>query len=186
MSVVIDTNVLVVANGGHPPAANACVLACIEALEAARAGVVLVDDGGRILDEYARHASHAGQPGVGDRFFKWLWDHQAMAGSCSQVSITDDADRGFAEFPDDPALAAFDRDDRKFVAVALASGLRPPVLNASDSDWWEFDAVLKHHGVDVDYLCPELMPPCVPAKTVPGVVRGASRRGRRAGRARAA
>lgn len=186
MSVVIDTNVLVVANGGHPPAANACMLACIEALEAARAGVVLVDDGGRILDEYARYASHAGQPGVGDRFFKWLWDHQAMADSCSQVSITDDADRGFAEFPDDPALAAFDRDDRKFVAVALASGLRPPVLNASDSDWWEFDAVLKHHGVDVDYLCPELMPPCVPAKTVPGVVRGASRRGRRAGRARAA
>lgn len=186
MSVVIDTNVLVVANGGHPPASEACMIACIEALDAARARLVLVDDGGRILDEYKRHASHAGQPGVGDRFFKWLWDHQAVAESCSQLPITEDAARGFAEFPDDPALAAFDRDDRKFVAVALASGLRPPVLNASDSDWWEFEASLRHHGVEVNYLCPELMPPPVPAKKVAGARRATHRRRRRAPRSPAA
>jgi len=164
MSVVIDTNVLVVANGGHPPASNDCVLACIEALDAARAGVVLVDDGGRILAEYAHHASHAGQPGVGDRFFKWLWDHQATAESCFQVSITDNADRGFAEFPDDPELAAFDRNDRKFVAVALASAVQPPVLNASDSDWWDFRDPLTAAGVHVRQLCPELVQPSPPQK----------------------
>lgn len=186
MSVVIDTNVLVVANGGHPPASEACTLACIEALDAARAGRVLVDDGGRILAEYGQHASHAGQPGVGDRFFKWLWDHQAVVNCCTQVPISDDVARGFAEFPDDPALATFDRNDRKFVAVALASGLRPPVLNASDSDWWEFDAALRHHGVEVDYLCPELMPPRAPVKKVASARRTTNRRRRRASRSPAA
>ncbi|GAB4208265.1 MAG: hypothetical protein Fur0019_13790 [Tibeticola sp.] len=164
MSVVVDTNVLVVANGAHPPASQECMLDCIDALERARAGVVLVDDAGRILGEYSQHASHAGRPGVGDRFFKWLWQRQAMPAHCVQVPITEDAELGFQEFPNDPALAGFDRSDRKFVAVALASQLGPPVLNASDTDWWLFDAALRSHGLQVTHLCPQLMVPSAAAK----------------------
>jgi hypothetical protein len=159
MSVVVDTNVAIVANGHHPPASARCIEACIDALLEAQGGTVLVDDGYRIFDEYRKHLSHSGQPGVGDAFFKWLWRNQANPTCCRQVSITptDPDGRGFEEFPDDPALAGFDPSDRKFVAVALASGESPPILNASDSDWWEFRDALGRHGVRTQFLCPELM-----------------------------
>lgn len=159
MSVVVDTNVAIVANGRHAPASEQCINACINALLAAQAGAVLVDDGYQIFDEYRRYLSHAGQPGVGDAFFKWLWNNQANSASCRQVTITpcDPDGRVFEEFPDDPALAGFDRNDRKFVAVALASGENPSILNATDSDWWVFRDALTNHGVQTTFLCPELM-----------------------------
>jgi hypothetical protein len=157
MSVVIDTNVLVVANRKHPPASLGCIEACMQALEDARNGVTLIDDLQLILDEYRQHCSFAGQPGLGDAFFKWLWSNQANARHCLRVSITPHPQRGFAEFPDDEALAGFDSSDRKFVAVALGSQQDARVLNASDTDWWQHREALQRHGVQIAFLCPELM-----------------------------
>lgn len=158
-AVVVDTNVCVVANGRHDRAGPGCVEACIEALAQARRGLVVIDDAMRILDEYRRNVDASGQPGVGDAFFRWLWSNQANRRRCRQVRITaaTDDDETFAEFPRDPELAGFDRSDRKFVAVALASGLDPHVDNASDSDWWIFRDPLEANGVRVRFLCPELM-----------------------------
>lgn len=160
MSFVIDTNVAIVANGLHSAASDECVNACTDALLTAQNGTVLVDDGYRIFDEYRHYLSHSGQPGLGDAFFKWLWDNQANPASCRQIPITpcDDGDgRMFTEFPDDPALTKFDRDDRKFVAVALASGREPWILNATDSDWNEFYQALTYHSVRIRFLCPTLV-----------------------------
>jgi hypothetical protein len=158
-NIVIDTNVGIVANGKHESAQPDCIIACIEALGAARRKVVLVDDAYRIFDEYRRHLSPSGQPGVGDAFFKWLWDNQGNRRRCRQIKITPttDEDRQFAEFPDDPDLDGFDPSDRKFVAVACASGMQPAILNASDRDWWEHREALGRNGVNVKFLCPELM-----------------------------
>ena len=157
--VVVDTNVAVVANGHHEAAGSACIKACITALIEARQQLVLVDDGFRIFTEYRRSLSHSGQPGVGDAFFKWLWDNQANPDHCRQVAITaiGNNDANFAEFPTDTGLSTFDAADRKFVAVALASGLNPTILNASDTDWWNFREPLARNGVAVEFLCPELM-----------------------------
>lgn len=158
MSVVVDTNVLAVANRRHAPAHERCVGACIDALERARREAVVIDDSQLILDEYRRHCSFSGQPGLGDAFFKWLWSRQADPWHCRRVPITPHPKRGFVEFPADQRLKGFDRDDRKFVAVALAAGDAPPVLNASDTDWWLAREVLGDHGVMISFLCPELMP----------------------------
>lgn len=161
-AVVLDTNVAVVANGDTSQAGPDCVLACIHALETARLRQrVMLDDHGLILDEYRKHLSLSGQPNVGDAFFKWLWDNQANPRHCRQVGITptDRDGLGFEEFPDDSDLAAFDRDDRKFVAAAIASGESPPIVNASDTDWWLYEEVLRRHGVHIEFLCPELMRP---------------------------
>lgn len=154
------TNVPMVANGVAAQAGPACVLTCIDSLEdAMQRRLILLDDGMRILDEYRRHLSLRGQPGPGDRFFKWLWANQANPSHCRQIAIVprggDEAD--FEEFPDDPALERFDRQDRKFVAVALASGRGPGIRNASDTDWWDFRGPLARHGVHVEFLCPDLM-----------------------------
>lgn len=155
--LVIDTNVPAVANLMHPPATLDCVEACIEALSAARRGIVLMDDTGLIFSEYHHYLSHRGQPGVGDAFFKWLWDNQANPLHCQKVAIEYvGGDLEFAEFPNDPDLQRFDRSDRKFVAVAIASGVNPPILNASDTDRYNFRLPLTRY-VTLQFLCPELM-----------------------------
>ena len=160
-AVVVDTNVMVIANGESGRAGPADILVCIDALEKARLKqIVSIDSGLRFFDEYFTYMNRSGQPGVGDAFAKWLFENQGNPQRCEQVDITpkptDPAD--FEEFPNDPDLAGFDRSDRKFVAVAIASAYAPKVLNASDSDWWIFRSQLAKHGVAVNFLCPNLMP----------------------------
>ena len=155
--VVVDTNVGVVANGRHENASTRCRLACVEALEEVlNSRIILVDDLNLIISEYGNHFSRSGQPGTGDAFFKWLHQNQGNTRHCRFVSITptDSTCSNFTEFPTDQDLGRFDSNDRKFVAVALASGERRDVLNAVDSDWWNFDTELTRNGVDVLNLCP--------------------------------
>ena len=157
-SVVIDTNVAVVSNGQTPQAGPECQRTCIaELLKVRENRRVLLDDESLILSEYRNNLRLSGQPGAGDAFFKWLYENQANVENCLRVRVTSHGTRGFLEFPDKPGLSGFDLDDRKFVAVALASGLSPPVLNASDTDWWHFRDELDNCGVKVLFLCPELM-----------------------------
>ena len=151
--LVVDTNVLVVANGrDKTPADLECEFACVEMLERATSGkqIVLIDAPNLIMDEYSRHCSYSGSPGVGDMFFKFLHDHQYSAKNVIRVSIqkTSDADGGFANLPPNN----FDRDDRKFLAVAKAGDGR--VVNATDSDWSEHADFIDSIGVQVLELCP--------------------------------
>jgi len=159
-AVVVDTNVAVVANGKARQAGPACIMACIAALrKALRDEIIVLDRGRQILDEYRRHLSPSGQPGVGDAFFKFLWQNQANPDRCELVDLhpKERSAENFDEFPDDPESAGFDRQDRKFVAAARASKLDPTVLNATDTDWWEYREVLARHDVRVKFLCPDLM-----------------------------
>lgn len=154
---ITDTNVPVAANGKADQAGPQCVLACIDALEMVRSrGLVVLDTEMLILHEYMSNLSLSGQPGPGDAFMKWAWTVQADARKCERVRVHP-VDGSFQEFPDDPALQGFHRDDRKFVAVALASKRRPQVLNATDSDWHVYRGPLEKHGVRVRFLCPGLM-----------------------------
>ena len=66
---VIDTNVLVCANGKGPvgPAdAEACAHWLVEIKNRGR---IVIDDKQRILREYRNNLSASGQPGIGDEFF---------------------------------------------------------------------------------------------------------------------
>lgn len=159
-AVIIETNVIAVANELADHADTECIVACIDALQIAQEKKKIVIDSGQLLfDEYFRYANRAGQPGLGDFFVKWLWDNQANKRCCEIVTITpssDDLD-DFQEFPDDPELAGFHRDDRKFVAVALASKRKPKILNAVDTDWWHFRDQLRRHNVSIQFLCPDMM-----------------------------
>jgi hypothetical protein len=159
-AVIIDTNVPVVANGRHPPASPDCVLACLHVLETVREdNILLLDNLFLILDQYRRNLSLSGQPGPGDFFMKWAWHNQANPAYCRQVSITPitSAMEDFNEFPRDVRLNTFDRDDKKFVAVALASATNPIIYNASDTDWWHYRAALEEYDLVLSFLCPVLM-----------------------------
>lgn len=157
---VVDVNVPIVANGRSPQADHDCVVACAGKLtEVQASGIVVLDDGMRILNEYTRNLNRSGQPGLGDSFMKWVWENQAVDTRCERVSLTprgDDPD-DFAEFPDDPRLAGFDRSDRKYVAVALKSRLNPEILNAVDPDWCDYRPALKAKGLRIMLLCPQCL-----------------------------
>ena len=162
MSVVVDTNVPVVANGRSRQASGTCVRACIQRLRSITEDIepLVLDAGWRILREYRKGLRSEGQPGVGDEFLKWVLTNHANPRRCDLVLITHigPGDSDFAEFPTDPDLAGFDPSDRKFVAVALAHPQRPPVLNAVDRDWWDYREALERNGVTVDFLCPLEVP----------------------------
>lgn len=154
---VVDTNVPIAANG-KSHADPACVIACIDALLSVRSnGLVVLDEDMRILNEYMDHLSLAGEPGAGDEFMKWVWSVQADESRCERVRITPRGNgaEDFAEFPNDPDLATFDRSDRKFVATALASLSEPVILNALDSDWAESYEALVRNNLTIRFLCPQ-------------------------------
>lgn len=159
MKYVVDTNVPVVANGRSSQASPNCVIACVQKIRAIQTQHILVlDSGYEIFGEYKAYLSPAGQPGVGDAFFKWLLTNQANPECCEYVKITPTVDkRGvtYTEFPNgDGALDGFDYSDRKFAAVALAHPERPPIVNAVDTDWWHFKQALENHGLEIEFLCP--------------------------------
>jgi hypothetical protein len=158
MSVVVDTNVAVVANGYRSEQASAdCVLTCTERLDRIMSGEVklVLDNRWKIIDEYSRNLRSSGQPGVGDAFLRWVLTNWRKPQQCELVPITpiDDLENDFQEFPTDPALNDFDPDDRKFIAVALAHSQNPPILQAVDSKWWEFRYALQQNGVTVEFIC---------------------------------
>ncbi len=156
--IVMDTNVAIVANGEADQAGPNCIRKCVERLlQMVDECRVLLDNQSLILNEYRNNLSPSGQPGPGDAFFKWLFDNQGNQEHCRKVGVRLNPEREFEEFPIDPKLSSFDRDDRKFVAVVLASGTSPEVLNASDSDWWHHRQDLQQHGIEIVFLCPELM-----------------------------
>jgi hypothetical protein len=155
VTFVVDTNVLVVANGreaGH--ATPECVLQCERRLLAVRTGErIALDTSYEILNEYFRKQNFSGQPGPGDAFAKWAFNNQWNATHCDLVEITRLSDGSYREFPTDPQLARFHLKDRKFVAVSIAHPERPPILNAVDSDWDDFLGPLAENGVVIHGLC---------------------------------
>ena len=166
MTVIVDTNVPLVANRlSH--ASEDCIEICVDRLEQITKGEIKLAldyqalDGQRyIIEEYKNKLDASRQPGIGDAFLKWVEINWTNPDLCDLVEITlivVGAKINFAEFPSDPALADFDDDDRKFVAVACAHPGQPPILQAVDSKWSNFLGALTQNGVTVEYLCPANM-----------------------------
>ena len=149
---VVDTNVAVAANGRRTHADLQCQRSCVERLAAVvKEEVVAIDDAGLVFEEYTRRLSRSGQPGVGDAFLKYLFDHQYHSARIRRVTVTRSANprRGFEELPEN----GLDRSDRKFLAVAIVA--KAVVLNAMERDWNEQKALLNHLWVQVRQLCPQ-------------------------------
>ncbi len=155
MKAVVDTNVLLVANGQHSDVSPECVETCIDRLLALqKAGTVVIDDAFRILGEYLNKTRVDPPKGVGDVFLKWLL-RSVGSERVHLVELTETAAEEFAEFPDRELQSRFDPADRKFVATAAAHPDRPPLWQAADCKWLDWWPRLRAHGVEVDFLCPE-------------------------------
>lgn len=150
---VVDTNVLVVANGGHEGASSSCQLASIEALKGILSnGRIVVDCGGEISGEYRRYCNPSGQPKIGDMFYREVVLNYSQ--KLLRVDLVKNADGSFVDFPVDPLLRNFDPSDRKFVAASVKSGA--PVMNSTDSDWLIHKEELKNNGISIEFVCGEM------------------------------
>ncbi len=167
---VVDTNVILVANGQHEHVSVACQQRCAHWLQGLMAqGRIALDSGFEILREYQHKTQLQALPDampptgeavkdrVGDAFVRWALHHVNDAARCDLIDLEPDASKGWRSFPDDPRLAHFDPSDRKFVAVAALHPERPPILQAADSKWLDWRGALAEHGVAVQMLCePEM------------------------------
>ena len=160
MTVIVDTNVAWVASDKSEQASEDCVATCVEKLEQINNDEMklALDRERRIIDEYQR-LEQTGPYSIGYQFYKWVEMNWSNPERCDLVSITlvDGLEINFEEFPDDPALADFDPDDRKFIAVACAHPQKPPILQAVDEKWRDFLDALHQNGVTVEYLCEDVM-----------------------------
>ena len=159
---VVDTNVPKAANLATQPdpdsdVPDACVLACIEAVNhVIKKRGLIIDSGDEIIDEYRQRLSMKGQPGVGDFFMKWVHDNRWSLPDSQRVAITKNGD-SYDQFPEHDGLNDFDKSDRKFIAVANAYGKKKkaPILQAVDSKWWGWKVALDEVGIEVIFLCEE-------------------------------
>ena len=155
---VIDTNVpktanLSIAPDKIPNELIDCVLACVETIEhVVKKGGLVLDAGDEIFEEYRQQLSMKGQPGVGDRFMKWVHDNRWKFPESDRIEITKNGD-SYDQFPDHDGLIFFDRSDRKFVAVENAHLQQPPIFQATDSKWWGWKDALGEAGIPVLFLC---------------------------------
>ena len=149
---VVDTNVAIAANGADTHADLKCQRECVSTLEDVCARrVVVLDDANAIFNEYKDRLSFSGVPGVGDKFFKHIFDHWSDETRVLRVSITpcSDVRRGFEQLPEND----LDQSDRKFLTAALVA--RADILNATDSDWSEQEDLTTSLGVTVHQICPQ-------------------------------
>jgi hypothetical protein len=152
---VIDTNVVLVANGQHADASSECVKTCVLTLqEIMRSGKLVLDDGFLILREYQNKTQPKKGNRPGDAFVKWALNNRCNTKFVEEVALLQHDERGFESFPDDLDLENFDAPDRKFVAASGAHPDKPPIAQATDSKWLNWAPALQRHGIEVEFLCP--------------------------------
>ena len=130
-AIVIDTNVLLVADGQAEQMSPQCRVACVKRLQKVQSDEQVVLDNSLILGEYGNRLDPSRQPTPGSAFLKWLLQRRMMPQHVCFVTITatNEEQTVFVEFPADALLMEdFDPADRKFVAVANAHGEKPPIL----------------------------------------------------------
>jgi hypothetical protein len=155
--VVVDTNVLAVAEGMHSGASDECRAACLRLANRLHNGLVVAVDseasGEAVLREYLKTLKDQKTAGVGTKLAVHLWRRRRAASVCRAVdlTLTGDAGETFEEVP--AALRDLDHDDHKWIAVALAEPSRPQIFQALDTEWWERRKDFAAAGVDVQFLC---------------------------------
>lgn len=156
MRAVVDTNVVLVANGSHPDVSPDCVIACVDRLQQLmKSGRVVVDDSYRILEEYQHKTSPVKNKRPGDVFLLWVLKNIANGRCVERVALIEVAPDCFDGFPDAALQPQVDAPDRKFLAVAAAAARPdlPPVWQAADCKWLDWWPQLKAAGVTVEFLC---------------------------------
>lgn len=162
--VIVDTNVLAVAEGMHEDASAHCMASCLQLVRRITSGErsVVADEGDLILAEYVKTLKAAATAGPATKLARYLWNRRFDSAVCKRVVISPDENPpgSFEEIPAD--IRDFDVDDQKFLATAAAAeaedGILRPIFQAHDGEWWDRRADLHRNGFDVQFLCAADLP----------------------------
>jgi hypothetical protein len=156
--VIVDTNVLAVAQGLHQGASDTCRAHCTQLVSRIQQGrhVVAVDgegSGDAILSEYLQTLRKTHSSGIGSKLAITLWRRRHDPAVCRKVDITpcDTPPGSFDEVPEQ--LKNIDIDDHKWIAVAVAAGNNPKIYQAHESEWWNRSRDFVESGIEVVFLC---------------------------------
>ena len=148
---VVDTNVWAVSDGRHADISPTCQGACTDFVEElSRRGSIGWDDHELIISEYRANTLRGGR--AEQVILQLMGEGRA---EYVPVRVVQASDTTYADLAEYPCLTAIDPADRVFVAVALASNPKRPIVNASDPGWKQNRDALLRHGVQVQELCPE-------------------------------
>jgi hypothetical protein len=151
MEYIVDTNVLLVANG-QSDMSLPCVEHCVRFVQSFWGQHVLViDDQYLVLGEYL-HKLRTKRGGIGDKFLKLVLTRHS---SVKRVSITrsGNTDHDFVEYPETLSSVDIDLSDKKFIALSKANNSETPIAQASDSKWIGWAVALEAEGIKVEFLC---------------------------------
>ncbi|HEX5276688.1 MAG TPA: hypothetical protein VFW42_03355 [Fluviicoccus sp.] len=153
---VIDTNVLLDASAVNnhclhvsPDNPDLCELAYAWLSRFANSDDVLVmDNQGRIEEEYEHKLDYND---FGRQVVRQKWNR----GQVLSVDLLYD-DEGYAYLEEPLATVVHDHSDRKLVAAALEALKRGPcqIVNAADTDWYDWLDELHKNGIEVLQLLP--------------------------------
>lgn len=146
--VIIDTNILVVANNQNNDVASFCYKACIELLISNEKSRVLFDTDDEIRREYYNALTDKRPYALGKMFLNKLLEYHPQKTRLVDLQKTDEI---YPDFPKAASLTHFDKSDRKFAALSVKCGVA--VSAATDSDWVDFSDALLENGVKLNLIC---------------------------------
>ena len=162
---VIDTNVMITANkavkiyGDDDDIKNYpdLIINCIKRLQKITKNhtYVVFDEDEEIFNEYSNYLDFSGQPGVGDKFFKWFHDNRYKYAD-TKVKLHK-TDTGYIEFPIEMEVSNVDPSDKKFFAVSNGHPHKPNILQAVDAKWWNWFEAAKKCGIHIDFIDKQYM-----------------------------
>lgn len=153
---IVDTNVLCAASTAdmdshyadtdHVPSDElGQVLDWLMAFRADSSRSLVLDDGDRLMSEYRGQLGGNGENNIGMRVIYEKWNTARL------VSIPTDVN-GRVILPDLIDQAYNYRGDRNIIALALADRTNSTVVNACDTDWYDWEDILQAHGIVVDQI----------------------------------
>lgn len=166
---IIDTNVPLTAAGKNSEASIDCQRRCLEVVQSVLEGEtsVVIDDRNAVLAKYRQnmHPDPTGSPA--EQFLIHVLTNQLSSDCVQRAKLVEGPGGEFVDFPDtdgtwttdERRCKTFDRDDKKWVALAVRfkkdTGSDAPIVNAADRCWLAFEAHLESAGVKLETLCRE-------------------------------
>lgn len=152
MRLVIDTNVLMIADRRGSDITQLCVDSAIECVASLSDGnVICLDEDDAILDEYAANIKEIRPYSLVAKLLIDLRQQRYSASNIHRAPLPKNHAGEYKDCPQSLIDANFDRSDRKFVALAKVT--QATVCNAVDTDWFDHADLLCREGIQVNNLC---------------------------------
>ncbi|MFZ1561731.1 MAG: hypothetical protein WAT37_17485 [Saprospiraceae bacterium] len=156
---IIDSNVIAIANGLHDTATIECMhnsisfLKNIKEIVMRRDDVFLIyDTSFIILNEYFNHCRKGAEKKLGTAFLKWVHNHK---NNQKKIILHDlPADIEFNEELLPECYAGFDRNDRKYLILALDfKEFRPSLHYGIDRGYLRYSQCFEDENIELSKLC---------------------------------